>query len=213
MRRSATLIIIVLTALAAAARGQETAPPPSGHRGTSILYETAIGTRLNQQPDPRVTDTRWFLSWDLGFMANRGDWAWGATVLANVDEDGSRWGIRPRYRRWLGAKTALDLGAGILLGGGSNGVTQSYPGFTGLVAVSHGRWLGVSLEVQAVQTAHVESNYYDPVLGEQQVTGASGVDWGIYLGFRLNGAGALVANAAQLALAVVAAASIGDMGM
>jgi hypothetical protein len=101
MRRSVTLIIVVLSALAAAARGQETDPQPSGHRGTRILYETAIGTRLNQQPDPGVADTRWFASWDLGFMANRGDWAWGATVLANVDEDGSRWGIRPRYRRWL----------------------------------------------------------------------------------------------------------------
>jgi hypothetical protein len=212
MRRSAILIIIVLSALAAAARGQEAAPQPAGHRGTSILYETAIGTRLNQQPDPGVQDARWFASWDLGFMANRGDWAWGATVLASVDEDGSRWGIRPRYRRWLGSKTALDLGAGILLGGGTNYGVQSYPGFTGLVAVSHGRWLGVSLEVQAIQTAHtVESGYYDPVLGDRQVIGASGIDWGIYLGFRLNGVGALVANAAQLALAVVAAASMGSM--
>jgi hypothetical protein len=208
MRRSATLIIIVLSALAAAARGQETAPQPSGHRGTSILYETAIGTRLNQQPDPGVSDTRWFASWDLGFMANRGDWAWGATVLANVDEDGSRWGVRPRYRRWLGRKTALDLGAGILLGGGTNYGVQSYPGFTGLVAVSHGGWLGVSLEVQALQTSRDPGHYYDPALGEQQVIGASSMDWGIYLGFRLNGVGALVASAAELVLALAAAASL-----
>jgi hypothetical protein len=213
MRRSATLIIIVLSALAAAARGQETARQPSGHRGTSILYETAIGTRLNQQPDPGVADTRWFANWDLGFMANRGTWAWGATVLANVDEDGSRWGIRPRYRRWLGGKTALDLGTGILLGGGTNYGVQSYPGLTGLVAVSHGSWLGVSLEVQAIQTAHnVESSYSNPVLGEQRVIGASGIDWSIYLGFRLNGVGALVANAAELVLGIAAAASM-DMGM
>jgi hypothetical protein len=158
-----------------------------------------------------VSDTRWFASWDLGFLANRGDWAWGATVLANVDEDGSRWGIRPRYRRWLGSKTAVDLGAGILLGGGSNGVTQSYHGFTGLVAIKHGSWLGVSLEVQAVQTAQGPGYYFDPILGEQQVPGASGIDWGIYLAFRLNGVGALVASAAELALAVVAAASMGSM--
>ncbi|UCF39852.1 MAG: hypothetical protein JSW43_08900 [Gemmatimonadota bacterium] len=208
MRRSVTLILIVLSALAAAAWGQESTPQPVGHRGVSILYEATIGTRLNRQPDPGVEDTRWFASWDLGLMAQRGDWAWGATLLAHADEDGTRWGIRPRYRRWLGGKTTLDLGAGVLLGGGTNYGVQSYPGFTGLVALSHGRWLGVSLELHAIRTAQALSHYYDPVLGERYDAAASGVDWGVYLGFRLNGVGALVASAAELVLGMAAAAAL-----
>jgi hypothetical protein len=76
------------------------------------------------------------------------------------------------------------------------------------VAVNHGSWLGVSLEVQAVHTTETLGYYYDPALGDQQVTGASAIDWGVYVGFRLNGVGALVASAAELILGIAAAASL-----
>jgi hypothetical protein len=191
VKRAALLSTVALAVLVQLGPAHKAAAQPAKRRGTTILYETAIGARLGRQPRPGVNDTRWFVSWDLGFMANRGTWAWGATAVASADEDGSRWGLRPRYRRWLGNKTALDVGAGILLGGGTNNALQDYPGFTGLVALSHGQWLGVSLEVQNVPTPD-----------------ASGPDWGLYLGFRVNGLGAVVASVAELALAVAAAASM-----
>jgi hypothetical protein len=209
MLRSGVIVIAALGFISQTAAGQEVEPRSVHRSGLSLLFETTIGARLNRQPNPGLVDARWYVAWDLGPMVNRGNWALGATFLLGADEDGARWGIRPRYRRRLGRKTALDLGAGVLLGGSSNaGVIQSYPGVTALVGLQHGRWLGLSLEMQAVSTELVDYTHYDPY----RVTISSGMDVAWLVSARASGLGAVVVSLAQLVVGAIAVGSA-DFGL
>ena len=209
MARYLLLVLVVMTVDSATLVAQSRDTVPRGHRGTSVLFEAAIGVRLDPRPDP-ADDTRWYASWEFGPSFNRGHWAWGATIFAGVDVDGARWGIRPRYRRWLGSKAALDLGAGILLGGNNQGYGEEhYPGFAGLIGLSYGNWLGLNLELQAVRTTRISRDYYLP----SQAVNVPGVvsestDWAWYIGPRLSGLGAIPLLAAEAILFVAAAAAV-----
>ncbi len=199
MFRTLLLTLAILTANSSVTFAQRTDTTTSGRHGTTALFEAAVGRRLNRQPDPGVQDARWYASWELGPSFNRGNWAWGATIMADVDEDGSRWGIRPRHRRWLGHKGALDLGAGILLGGQNNYAEQPYPGFAGLIGLSYGDWLGVSLELQAIRTTLISQDYYVPSEGRYVPgTRTESTDWAWIIGARMNGIGAIALSAAPM---------------
>lgn len=212
MLRSAAIALVALGFLSIPAASQEAAPESFDHRGMSLLFEATVGARLNRQPNPGVNDARWYVAWDLGPMVNRGNWALGGTFLLGADEDGARFEIRPRYRRWLGRKTAIDVGAGVLLRGSSNAqAVQNYPGFTGLVALQYGSWLGVSVEVQAVGSELVD-RYCDAVLGDRVVTRGSRTDWAWIVGARASGVGALVLGLAELVLGAIAVGTA-DFGM
>lgn len=60
------------------------------------------------------------LSWQVGLLANRGRSALGATGYAAAAFDvradrpvlNTRFGVLPRYRRWLGRSAALDVTTG-----------------------------------------------------------------------------------------------------
>jgi hypothetical protein len=206
MTRTLLFALVVLTTDSAVAVAQTRDTP--GHHGTDILFEAAIGARLNRQPNPGAQDAAWYVSWELGPSFNQGDWAWGATIMAAADEDGSRWGIRPRYRRWLGPKTALNFGAGILLGGESNNARQHYPAFAGLIGLSYGSWLGVNLELHAIRNTHYSPEYYDPMQGGRVPgTETESTDLAVMLGARVSGVGAIALSAAEAVLLVIAAAS------
>ncbi len=208
MFRALLVTLVILAANSSIAFSQVHDTTTDGHHGTSVLFEATIGARLDRYPD-QVSQDRGHVSWELGPSFNRGDWAWGATIMAAVDDDGPRWGIRARYRRWLGPIAALDFGAGILLGGQggqqANYGDQHYPGFAGLIGLSYGNWLGVNLELQTIPTTRISPDYHMPsqalyVPG----TRTESTDWAWIIAARLSGSGAIALSAAEGFLLMIA---------
>ncbi len=215
MYRCTLLSLMVLSSIAPGAWGQERDPSQPERRGSSLLYQTAAGIRLNSRPGYH---TPLYLSWEIGPMIHLGDWSGGATFIliaeewsggatflgiAEQDRGSGRWGVRSRVRRWIGGNAHLDIGAGVLLGGASRGsyyydhhyshsqvVNWSYPGFTGLVGVGY-RGVGINLQVYAIPATQYDWTY------------GGFTDWGVNLGLRLSGLGAVVVTALEaLALGV-----------
>jgi hypothetical protein len=196
MLRTLLVTLAALTTNSSFVLAQTTDTTTNGNHGTSVLFEAAIGTRLNRLPYPGVQEAKLYGSWELGPLFNRGEWAWSAAVMAAADEDGQRWGVRARYRRWLDPYAALDLGAGILIGGETQHAEQHYPGFTGLVGLTLGDLLGVNLELQAISTSQ---EYYPP--SRVDVTPSDrgkSIDWAWLLSVEASGAGALALTCAEL---------------
>jgi len=210
MLRTSLVTLVVLTSGAAAVCAQATDTTANGNRSVSVFFEAAIGTRLNRQPDPGVVDASWYASWELGPSFNRGGRAWVVALVGAVDEDGARWGLRPRYRKWLGGTiTAVDFGAGMLMGGSTNYAEQHYPGFTGLVGISYGNWLGMNLELQTISTTTTAPETYRPSQGIW-VPGvrSRSTDWAWLVSAKMNGVGASVLSGAEFLLGLIAAASL-----
>ena len=85
-------------------------------------------------------------SWELGGMRNiDARTALGVTLyLSAFASDG--FGVKPRLRRWLSPRTALDVSPGIFYAAGNR-----RPGFTGHVGLSLGDWLSLTVQAQTVQ--------------------------------------------------------------
>ncbi len=109
------------------------------------ITEFGLLGRLNALPEPRTTVDPFF-RWEVGGMQNRNErTAFGATIVIEADDLGSRYGITPRYRRWLAPSLALDLSAGVLVAGSDD---FRFPGFVGQVAVLGGDYVGAALQVE-----------------------------------------------------------------
>jgi hypothetical protein len=66
----------------------------------------------------RFSDSNSYFTWETGLMRNvNRQTAIGATLFFGADPYGHRYGLKPRYRRWLNNSVSFDLGAGVLLGG------------------------------------------------------------------------------------------------
>ena len=206
MLRTPLATLVVLIAHSSVALSQPADTAVGEHHGTSILFEAAIGVRLDRRPDPSADDDRGYASWDIGPLFNHGGWAWGATLMAATDQAGGLWGIRPRYRRWLGPRAAFDISAGILLGDLTSNDEKHYPAFTGMLGLCYGNWLGVNLEFRAIST-----EYYLPA-PEWGVpaTKRSSFDWVWAIGARTSGPGAIALTAAEGILVLIALASFSE---
>ena len=87
--------------------------PPSAC-ATFLVAETEMGVR------GRGSRGEFALAWQAGLLANRGRSAFGAAAYTAVDLDvraarpvlNTRFGVLPRYRRWLGRTAALDVSTG-----------------------------------------------------------------------------------------------------
>jgi hypothetical protein len=75
---------------------------------------------------------------DFGMMFNRGmNQAWGGSFHLAADDDGSRFGIGPRYRRWFKNNIALDIAPRLMFGGSSNySVQRKFPGLALSASIS-----------------------------------------------------------------------------
>src|SRR3989454_11026112 len=120
------------------------APPPPRHecfRGRPQpacdqfwITEFGLLTRINRLPDGEYLRVPYFMRWELGSMENHGARsAAGVTLVAELDDLGSRLGFKPRYRRWLGPPAALDLSAGVLFKGSGR---FRAPGFVAQAAIT-----------------------------------------------------------------------------
>ena len=97
----------------------------------------------------------------------------------------------------------------MLLGGSTNNAEQHYPGFTGLVGISYGNWLGINLELQTVSTTSTAPETYLPSQGIL-VPGvrSRSTDWAWLVSAKMNGVGAKLLSCAELLLGIIAAASL-----
>jgi len=112
---------------------------------TFWITEFGLLGRLNPLPEPRTT-VHPFFRWEVGGMQNQNERsAFGATIVVGGDDLGSRYGITPRYRRWLSPSLALDLSAGVLVAGTDD---FRFPGWVGQVAVLGGDYVGAALQVE-----------------------------------------------------------------
>jgi hypothetical protein len=124
MSKHPLILIIALTAWSLAAppaASQEASGPPLCTRGepapacrTFLVVEAAAGRRSSGGIGELD------LSWQAGVLTNRGRSALGWTAYAAVGLDVRagrpmhdwRFGVLPRYRRWLSRSASVDLSAG-----------------------------------------------------------------------------------------------------
>ncbi len=116
------------------------------------LTEFTYGRRLNSSR--KIYPLMWpdYLSFEVGGLENYTPrWAAGGTLFASIG-GGTRWGIRVRGRRWLGASgTALDLGVGAVLAGTEGGERVRQPGVVLDMSVSRLDRIGVVLRTEFVR--------------------------------------------------------------
>jgi hypothetical protein len=109
-----------------------------------------LGAPLRRSDPPVRHNSYW--TWQLGWMRNISSRdALGASLFLGAetdrfDQSGSTFGVKARYRRWLGPNLALDVGAGPALGGWM--IAHG--------ALAYGDW--VALEVQAEPGQNVFSD-------------------------------------------------------
>lgn len=140
------------------------------------------------------------VGWELGAMTNVGPRdAVGATLLVGGDANGVRVGLKGRYRRWMGRRAAMDVGAGVLHARRAEPFPQAerrgnhavaVTGLTGDVAVGLTDWASVSVR--------------GDLLWDADGRPATGVYGGLKLGTRPAIAATVVPIAAAL-VAVLAA--------
>ncbi len=106
--------------------------------------------RINRLPKGEYLRFPYFMRWELGSMENYGPRsAAGVTLVAELDDFGSRLGFKPRYRRWLGPATALDLSAGVLFKGSGR---FRAPGFVAQAAITGGDYVGFVTQLEYFRT-------------------------------------------------------------
>lgn len=152
---------------------------------------TRAGTRGG--PVTRNLELARYVAWEVGGMLNvdTND-AVGGSVLLGVDANGARWALKGRYRRWLDAGTAVDVGAGVL---GAARAVQRESGFidqvpavglTGDLSVGATEWASIGVRADVL---------FSPEHDEPATA--------YYLGTRLGTRPALAATAVPVVAAAV----------
>ena len=165
------------------------------------LYTPVAGSRYtrrdyNPSVDTRSLELTWYVAWELGAMRNVSlNDAVGASAMLGGDANGVRWAVKGRYRRWLDAGTALDVGAGVLGAGRSVPRADDQPGNDHVPAV------GLTGDVSLGLTEWASLGVRADVLFSEE--GEDGPATAYYVGTRLGTRPALVATAAPLVFALL----------
>lgn len=183
---------------------------PPGCRDFILTEAGASASLSGDLPDAGTA-----LTWDLGYMRNLGSRSavGGSFYLRAYSAEWLTVGFRPRYRHWLGRRTALEIGPGLVLssGGDFGGVNQAPPlAFGSLntsLALTYGDLVAVTLEFDALRFEDSDTppawswEYYVP----GSVEGGTHSAW--YAGARFGGWLGPVATGALLGVAMIAFAS------
>lgn len=147
------------------------------HCKSFIVFETGLKflvTGRNRNP----FKDEFLLTGDIGWMKNTSmKNAFGFSVYGAADDHGSRIGIRPRFRRWLSRRTALDFSAGIILSGTDIKGPQEYPGFVASMSIGMAGWFSVDAHLEALKLKRIVFNPVDFTVSEEKTTDVS-----LYLG-------------------------------
>lgn len=130
------------------------------------VTEMGYSRRLTSSAS-RGGEGAWYVTAELGHAWNLDTrHALGGTLFFGFDDDGSRWGLRPRVRRVITGGLAVELAPGVLLAG-SDRVEPRFPGFSGQVSVDFGNLFAVTtqLEVLRRQGAPTRVEWFGGVRG------------------------------------------------
>jgi hypothetical protein len=104
--------------------------------------------------------------------------ALGASAYAAADDEGSRWGLKARFRRWISRKVSLDIAPGILLNRIESRYEQ-YPGFTGHVGLNV-NWVTITTQFELIPVQDYIRNEAGNLINNP------GYETSIYAGLKLN---------------------------
>ena len=155
---------------------------------TFWITEFGYSLKLDEQPRRyQSSGTNFYFTWEYGLMRNLNQKsALGAALFGGADDNGHRFGVKPRYRRWLDNSTGLDICAGVLFGGENNQFSPRFPGMTSHVGLNFGDWLAL--------TAHLEIIRLEVPPFERSQSGTTTTDVAWYFGAKLGSYPGLIAG-------------------
>jgi len=129
------------------------------------VTEFSVTPRMNGNPSGGG-GPNYYYTWDVGAMKNAGArTALGGAAFLGGEDDGVRFGLTVRYRRWITSTTAFDLSPGVLVTGGDNKRAPRFPAFTGMAGLMYRDLVGVTMRVELVPdtAGTVETAWYGGV--------------------------------------------------
>ncbi len=158
-RRSLLLTTVATVFLAAGAEAGGFVYKPARRGSDKLHLTTDFAAYLRISGDTRASkvfiygnDPRLMLSLDLGLYQNinLNSGLGGGIFIASTNES-YRYGLRPRYRRWIGKHGRLDFSPGLVLGGKFDESDIVFPGFSGAVSFSPVTWVSLVTAVEVIQ--------------------------------------------------------------
>lgn len=116
------------------------------------FWVTEFGMQYFVSQPPGIHNQRRLMgTWELGWMRNRTpDDAVGGSVFLATNDHAMRSGVRARYRRWVGAGTAVDLSPAIIVFQSDEDLeTKAKLGAALQAAVSYHDWIGLTTQLEA----------------------------------------------------------------
>jgi len=145
--------------------------------GSVLTYDTPSSGGFDPSP-LSIRDFDSHLSWELGYMVNRGaKSALGGTLMIGTGDAGARTAAKGRYRQWIdGGDASIDFSAGLLSAGvrGPTGTTRGV-GFTSDVTLGVGDFAGVTAraELMRVNNRNIGALHGGVRLGSLPAVGVS----------------------------------------
>ncbi len=163
---------------------------------TFWITEFGYSYRLDQPPRRYLSssDANFYFTWEYGLMRNLNrKSALGATFLLGADGDGHRFGVKPRFRRWLDNSISFDLGAGVLFGGENNQFNPRFPGMTSHVGLNFGDWLALTAHMEIIRLEVAPFRRPQSKMTQTDVAWYAGAKLGSYPGLVTSVIGPIIA--------------------
>lgn len=148
-----------------------------------LIFETGWMFNLTSAGDPQGKDGLLFTA-DLGVMFNRqSSNAWGGSFHIAENDDGTRFGLGPRYRKWLNKEVSFDFSPRLMFGSGGGGyypVHRRFPGFAFSTSISFKDLISFDSYYQILPYYTTDYNYNPS--GPPIPSIVKGTETGLYLG-------------------------------
>ncbi|HSG81151.1 MAG TPA: hypothetical protein VLC48_02790 [Gemmatimonadota bacterium] len=144
-----------------------------GRPGASCSSFLLTQARVQYRLSPATADpTRWYLTADLGWMKNISQHdALGVSVFGGPEFgfEEVQYGLRARYRRWLGERSGVDVSAGAVFGTTAN---IGEPGFSGAIDLNYSDLFLASFVLEYANTSvcALEEGWLNRVCGTSYKT-------------------------------------------
>ena len=162
---------------------------PKGKCCSFLIFEFGILARVSTSGPP-PGKRGGLITADLGLMFNKNKTSaiGGSLHLSNAGNE-IRFGLGPRYRKWLTERVALDLSPRLLIAGTDNGIDNHFPGFAFSAALAVNEWLSIDAYLEIIP---YERQIY---LGPSNIETVKGTQTGLYLGASGRAWGVLIPSA------------------
>jgi len=172
-----------------------------------LIFESGLlfGAAVSGEPPDKAS---FLITADLGLMFNRkNSSALGGSIHLVGDDNGTRFGIGPRYRKWLTRKTALDLSPRLIFGGDDNKVHRRFPGFAFSASLSLIDLISIDSYYQ-ILPYNATYYYYSNPFGPPIPSVVKDTETGLYFGISGRSYLAPVVPTVAIILAVIVANSL-----